>query len=286
MYKILTPSNTIKTFPQKAVVACQGVEGAYSQIACDKIFRNAKKKYYQTFEEVFQAIEREECRYGVLPIENSTAGSVNKVYDLLAKYSCYIVRGLKLKIEHNLLVVHGTKREDIKEIISHEQAISQCDDYLKSFKDITITVYENTAMAARKVADLKRNDLAALSSINCAELYNLEVLEEAVQDNNNNYTRFICISKKCEFYSGANRTSLMLILSHVPGALYKMLGCLYKYNVNLAKLESRPIKDRPDEYMFYFDIETGIEKQDYVSMLKEMEQLSQSMRYLGTYKNL
>lgn len=147
-------------FPQRATVACQGVEGAYSQIACDSIFKAPTVLYFNTFEHVFKAVESGMCQYGVLPIENSTAGSVNAIYDLMTKHNFSIVRSARLKVSHNLLCKHGVKKEDIKEIFSHQQAISQCAGYLSTLKGVKVTVVENTALAAQMVAQSERRDVA------------------------------------------------------------------------------------------------------------------------------
>ena len=248
-------SATPNLFPQRPTVACQGVEGAYSQIACDRLFKSPTIMYFQTFDHVFKAVESGMCQYGILPIENSTAGSVKAVYDLMLSHNFSIVRSARLKICHNLLTKHGTRLEDIKEVFSHEQAINQCADYLAGLKGVKVTVVENTAMASKMVAESERTDVAALSSRFCAELYGLKILQENVQDQDNNYTRFICISKRPEIYPGADRTSLMMILPHKPGSLYNVLAKFYALNINLQKLESRPLPGREFEFMFYFDIE-------------------------------
>ena len=160
--------NTPDLFPQRATVACQGIEGAYSQIACDSIFKSPTILYFNTFEHVFKAVESGMCQYGVLPIENSTAGSVNAIYDLMTRHNFSIVRSARLKVSHNLLGKYGVKKEDIKEVYSHQQAISQCADYLAGLKDVKVTVVENTAMAARMVAQSDRTDVATTSPASSA----------------------------------------------------------------------------------------------------------------------
>ena len=205
---------TQKVFPARALVACQGVEGAYSQQACDKLFEAPNIMYFKNFESVFAAVDQGLCRYGVLPIENSLAGSVNKVYDLMAKYNFSIARSTRLHIDHNLMAKPGTRLEEVKEIFSHEQAISQCSEFLAGLKNVKVTVFENTAMAAKMVSESERTDVAAISSHNCSALYGLDILKSSVQNIGNNYTRFICISKKLEIYPGANRTSLMLTIAN------------------------------------------------------------------------
>ena len=285
LYKAITDSieNTPKLFPQSPMVACQGVEGAYAQIACEKIFKSPFIMYFKNFDAVFNAIDKGLCQYGILPIENSTAGSVKKVYDLMIHHNFSIVRTFRLKVDHNLLANPGTKLEDIKEIYSHEQAINQCSEYLHNFPNAKIIPMENTAVAAELVSKSGRTDIAALSSRACEELYGLECLAASVQDEKNNRTRFICISKNLEIYPGADKTSIMMILNHKPGALYKVLARMYVLGINVIKLESRPIPDREFEFMFYFDLETSIYSEEFVQLMCELEDLCEDFKYLGSY---
>lgn len=278
--------NTPKLFPSKATVACQGVEGAYSQLACEKLFRLPGIFYFSNFDAVFSAIEKGLCQYGVIPLENSTAGSVNKVYDLMMRHNFRIVRSVRLKVDHNLLVKPGTKLSDIKEIYSHEQAINQCAGYLQKFSGVKIIPCENTAVAAKYVAQSETGDVAALSSRSCMKLYGLECLEESVQDKGNNFTRFICISKDLEIYPGADRTSLMMVLPHTPGSLYKVLSRFYALGLNLNKLESRPMPERNFEFMFYFDLDTSVYSPQFIQLMGEMETISEEFSYLGSYSEV
>lgn len=279
--KAITSTNNL--FPVQATVACQGIEGAYSQIACEKIFKHSNIVYFDKWEKIFDAIEQGFCEYGILPIENSTAGSVKKVYDLMVNRNFSIVRSVRLQVNHNLLAKKNTDLSEIKEIYSHEQAISQCSEFLSSLKGVKITKVENTAVAAKIVADSERDDIAAISSSECAEIYNLANIKKSVQNKDNNYTRFICISKNLEIYPGADKTSLMLILKHQPGALYKVLSRLYALDINLIKLESRPIADRNFEFMFYFDIETSIYSEEFVNLICELDGICDEFKYLGSY---
>ncbi len=278
---------TEKLFPQKASVACQGVEGAYSQLACEKLFKLPSILYFRDFENVFTAIESGLCKYGVIPLENSTAGSVNKVYDLMIKHDFSIIRSVRIKVDHNLLAKRGTKLEDIKEIFSHEQAINQCGEFIKALnKDVKITPVENTAVAAKMVAESGRNDVAAISSRSCIELYGLKCIQSSVQDKGNNYTRFICISKNLEIYPGADRTSIMLVTAHRPGALYKVLARFYALGINLIKLESRPLPDRDFEFMFYFDLDTSVYSEQFIQLLAELQYVCEEFKYLGSYSEV
>ena len=277
--------NTDPLFPKTATVACQGVEGAYSQLACEKLFRLPNIFYFNSFDAVFSAIEKGLCRYGIIPLENSTAGSVNKVYDLMMRHNFRIVRSVRLKVDHNLLVKPGTRMEDIKEIYSHEQAINQCARYLQKFSGVKIIPCENTAMAAKYVSEAG-SGAAALSSRSCAKLYGLTSLEESVQDQGNNYTRFICISKNLEIYPGADRTSLMLVLPHTPGSLYKVLSRFYALGINLNKLESRPLPERDFEFMFYFDLDTAVYSPQFIQLMGELQNICEEFNYLGSYSEV
>lgn len=279
-------NNTDKVFPSRARVACQGVEGAYSQIAAEKLFELPAISYYASFERVFEAIESGECRYGVLPIENSTAGSVKKVYELMVNHEFHIVRSARLKIDHNLLCHRGVRIEDINEVVSHEQAINQCAGFLKSLGNIKITVAPNTAVAAQTVAMSDRDDIAALSSRFCAELYGLESIASSVQDMGNNYTRFICISKEPEIYPGADKMSLMLVTDNKPGALYSVLSCFNALGVNMTKLESCPIPERDFESMFYFDFTVSVYSDKLERLLCELEARGERYRLLGAYSEI
>ena len=278
--------NTPKLFPQSPMVACQGVEGAYSQIACEKMFKNPCILYMKSFEAVFNAIDQGLCRYGVLPLENSTAGSVKKVYDLMIRHNFSIVRTFRLKVDHQLLVNPGTKLENIREIYSHEQAIGQCGEFLQKLKGVNVVAVDNTATAAEMVAKSGRTDVAAISSRACAEIYNLACLASNIQDKGSNRTRFICISKNLEIYPGADKTSIMMILNHKPGALYKVLARVYTLGINVTKLESRPIPDREFEFMFYFDLETSIYSEEFIQLICELDQLCEEFKYLGSYSEV
>ena len=285
LYKKITNAieNTPKLLTQTPMVACQGVEGAYSQIACEKIFKNPFIMYFKNFDGVFNAIEQGLCQYGILPLENSTAGSVKKVYDLMIQHNFSIVRTYRLKVDHNLLANPGAEISDIREIYSHEQAINQCSDFLKQLPGVKIIPVENTAVAAQMVCKSGRTDVAALSSRSCAELYGLNCLAASVQDKGNNRTRFICISKNLEIYPGSDKTSIMMVLSHRPGALYKVLARLYVLGINVTKLESRPIPDRDFEFMFYFDLDTSIYSEEFVQLMCELDDLCEEFKYLGSY---
>lgn len=273
-------------FPRDAYVACQGVEGAYQQIATDRIFRHANIGYFDTFDAVFRAVEENYADFGVLPIENSTAGSVNQVFDLMMRHNFHIVRTCRLKVDHNLLAKPGCGLGDIRHIYSHEQAINQCGEFLSSLEGVTVHACENTAMASKMVAESERRDVAALASRACARIYGLDVLASSAQDQGNNYTRFACISKDLSIYPGADRSTFMLVVNHEPGALYKVLAKFYDLDINIIKLESRPIPDRDFEFMFYFDIDCPAASPEFFTLVRSLESTCEEFRYLGSYSEV
>ena len=273
-------------FPTTAFVACQGVEGAYQQIATDRLFKHANINYFDTFEGVFRAVEQGFCEYGVLPIENSTAGSVNEVFDLMMKHDFHILRTCRLKVDHNLLAKPGTRLEDVRDIYSHEQAIAQCSHYLQSLSGARMHVCENTAIASKMVAESDRDDVAALASRACADLYGLTSLAQAVQDRDDNYTRFACIGRDLTIYPGADRSSLMLVVSNEPGSLFKVLAKFYALDINIIKLESRPIEGRDFEFMFYFDVDCPVAAPEFKELMSTLGNVCEQLRYLGSYREV
>lgn len=279
-------ADTPALFPQSAFVACQGVEGAYSQHAADRLFKHATISYFEEFEGVFRAVDQGFCKYGVLPVENSTAGTVNQVYDLMMRHKFSIVRSVRIKVDHNLLALPGAKLEGIRDIYSHQQAINQSRQFLDSLPNVTVHVAENTAAAAKMVAESGRTDVAALSSRSCAELYNLVALARNVQDSDANYTRFACIAKDLEIYPGADRTSLMVVTKNDPGSLYKVLARFYALDINLVKLESRPIPNSDFDFMFYFDVECPVAAPEFASLIASLDDVCEEYRYLGSYSEL
>lgn len=278
--------STPKNFPSRARVACQGVEGAYSQKACDKMFTLPDITYVSTFEQVFKAVESSLCEYGIVPLENSNAGSVNETYNLLAKHDFYIVRSLRLQINHVLLTKKGVKLENIKEIFSHEQAINQCSNYLRTLKGVKVTVVPNTAMAAKQVASLNRDDVACISSLDCVEQYGLQAHDIKIQNSDSNFTKFICIAKNLQIYPGANRTSLVFSTENKAGALYNVMARLASLGVNVIKLESRPIAGRDFEFMFYFDLDVSVYSPSFAQLIFELETQVTGFKYYGSYTEI
>ena len=270
-------------FPISATVACQGVDGAYSKVAADKLFDIPKVTYFKNFDAVFSAVDKGLCRYGVLPIENSNTGSISQVYDLMRKHSFYIVGSVRVHVKHTLASVKGATIGGIKKVYSHEQGLLQCDKYLKSLGVETVIV-ENTALAARMVAEAGDTSIAAICSPLASEIYSLSVLADDVQDNRDNYTRFICVSKHMQIFNHADKISIMLNASHTPGSLNKLLSRFSALGLNLTKLESRPVGNSHFEFMFYFDFEADIEDVRVVNLLAELDDGAGNFTFLGSYK--
>lgn len=274
-----------KPFPVSADIACQGVLGSNSYSAAVKLFPISDVTFFRTFEGVFGAVQKGLCAYGVLPIENSTAGSVNEVYDLMKKYDCHIVKAVRLKIDHCLAVAHGGSIDTIRKVMSHPQALSQCADYLKAHGWQSVAA-ENTAIAAKDLAQSGDTDVAVLCSKECAELYGLAVLQTSVQDSGANYTRFICIAKRLEVFAGSNKISVMTSLAHEPGSLHKTLGRFASIGLDLTKLESRPLADEPFRFMFYFDFDGNVFDEKIIALIAELENASDNFTFLGSYQEM
>lgn len=269
--------------PALATVACQGIKGANSGVAAQKFFPISNIVYVKNFEGVFGAVESGLCEYGVLPIENSTAGSVLEVYDLMRKHNFHIVKAARLRISHCLAAVDGANVSDIKTVVSHPQALMQCDEFIKK-SNFHAEADENTAIAAKRVAESGDKTVAAICSKECASAYGLKILQADVQDSDANYTRFILIQKDLCVYKGADKMSVMTSLPHESGSLNKILGRFSALGLNLTKLESRPIAGSDFEFMFYFDFEGDITDKNVQHLIAGLENDSENFVFLGAYK--
>ena len=272
-----------EVFPQTGLVACQGVEGANSQVACDRILPRGNIVDVKTFQAVASAVESGLCKFGVLPIENSSSGSVRAVYELLQDHKLSVVRSTRLCIRHELLALPGAKLSDITEIYSHEQAIGQCSRFLTGLNGVRVVPCDNTAAAAQMVAERGDKHVAAISSHPCAALYGLECLKDDIQDSDNNYTRFFCVAKDPVIYAGANRISLIIACENKPGALYDILSKLAALGINMTKLESCPVTGRNFEFIFFLELEASVHEPGVLPMLEELERSCESFQFLGSY---
>ena len=278
-------ASTPGRFPSAASVACAGVEGAYTQQAACRLVTFPTLFYFKGFDDVFAAVEKGMCDYGVLPIENSAVGSVTAVYDLMAKHDFKIVKAMKLRIRHVLLARPGVRLEDVREVASHPYALAQCAGFLREHPAIRRVPASNTAVAASELGRSDRTDAAVIASRECAELYGLSVLEEDISDVTSNYTRFICISRKSEIYPDAGKVSLLMNLGHRPGALSDVLVKFAAAGVNLTKLESRPIPGTDFEFRFIFELEASLRDERVLRLLAGLanDPEIEHFTFLGAY---
>jgi len=246
-----------------------------------KMVAEPQLTFKPSFLSVVEAVERGECRYGILPIENSTAGAVTGIYSLLLNHNVYIVRSAYVGVEHNLLAPKGTSLADVKEIFSHEQAINQCSVFLGSLGNVKLTYCPNTALAASNVAKSGRGDVAAIASHACADIYGLNVLKEGVQDVSGNRTRFVCISKEPEVYAGSEVTDIIASAKNEPGALASLLTRIYSFGINIKKLESMPLPS--GESGFFLSLESPASAPELGEVLTSLEEYGTVFRWLGSY---
>ena len=225
------------------------------------------------------------CRYGILPVENSSAGSVTAVYDQMVRHRFHIVRAIRQRIDHVLLALPGVAFSDVREVTSHAHALAQCSDFLHAHPAIRQTPAINTAVAARTLAASGRRDLAVIASRPCADLYGLSVVHEDISNSRSNYTRFLCISKDLEIYPDSRKFSLMMSLPHRPGALASILDRFTAIGVNLTKLESRPIPGMDFEFRFTFDFEARPGDERVLGLLAELssDPEIEHFTFLGAY---
>ena len=268
--------------PASAKVACQGRRGAYAHHAAEALFASPEISFYPDWAEVTEAVLDGRCDYGVLPIENSTRGSVSGVYDLLRSRQVRIVRGCRLAVRHALLGLPGTSLAEIREVRSHEQALGQCAAWLDGHPAMRRVTAPNTAMAAEAVAEAGRRELAAIASPDCAALYGLEVLVNDVTDCGFNYTRFVCIARDMAITPDADKLSLIVTLPHHSGTLAALLSRFAARGLNLTKLESVPIPDRDFEFKFCIDLDAP-EPTALPGLLDDLVGQVESMTVLGLY---
>lgn len=271
-------------FINAAEIGCQGTSGANSETAAKMIFGDKPVKFFHSFEDVFKAVESGEIQYGVLPIHNSTAGSVTATYDLMGKYSTYIVRTVCVEINHCLAAKSPIKPEEISCVYSHPQALAQCADYITAH-GLKSKDYGNTATAAEFVKASRETDrFAAVCSKDCAEALGLHIISDTVADCPVNRTKFICISKNLQVMPDADTISVMLQIPHTQGSLYRMLTKFYINGMNLCKLESRPVRDGSFEVMFYLDFTGKVTDRHVKALMTDLSTNLEYFRFLGTFR--
>lgn len=270
-------------FNQNTRVGFQGVEGSFSrQALADYFTDNVTTKKYEHFEDVFKALNNDEIDYGIVPIENSSTGSINDVYDLIRKNSIYIVGQQNISITQHLLGTNNSNLESIKEVYSHPQALAQCSNFLNQmhYKQIP---YTNTATSAQLIASLNDCTKSAIASLQAAKLYNLKVLKQNIHNAKTNHTRFIVIGRRLENSDQNNRISIVCTLKHEVGSLCKVLEVIKNYELNMVHIESRPLVLKPWEYYFYIDFEGNLEHENVKKAMKKINEYATTFKVLGTY---
>ena len=271
-------------FDRIGKIACPGTYGSYSQIACKQISPNAQIEFYNTFDEVFDAVITEKCDFGILPIQNSTAGSVTQTYELMKHYNFFIAGGTRVKVDHCLAARKGIDIRDIKTVLSHEQGLMQCSEFLKE-NSLTTQEYVNTALAAGFVRD-SSEPYAAICSEECAEEMGLNIISRGIGNSSENYTRFILISKDIFIADGANIISVSLSLPHSRSALYRLLTKFSVSGLNLLRLENKPIATKDFDVVFYLDFEGNVKNREVLSLMSELESELGYFKFLGNFKEM
>ncbi len=268
---------------KKNKVAFQGEIGAYSEEAALKFFnKDVKTIPCATFEDVFRLVEKGKANYGVLPIENSLEGSVGQNYDLLLKTNLKIFGELILRVEHCLIAEKGVKLDSIKDVYSHLQALGQCQEFLKKL-NVRLIPFYNTAGSVKMLKTKKLKNSAAIASERSARVYNMNILKKGIETNKKNFTRFFIVSKKEKGQTKNDKTSIVFTLKHSPGTLYKALGIFSICDINLTKIESRPIIGKPFEYNFYLDFEGHYKDKIIIEVLEILKQNCLFLKILGSY---
>ena len=264
-------------------VGYAGVPGAFGHQAMLDYFGEVANQNYINFEDVFKALVNNEIDYGIVPLENSSTGAINDNYDFVRNYDLYIVGEYSLPISQHLLGIKGSKIEDLKEVFSHPQGISQSTNFLDKYPNIERSNFSNTAASAKYISELNDKTKGAIASKVAAKLYNLDVLKENIHNSSSNHTRFIVIGRQLEDTKDANLCSIVFTLQQKVGALYSVLKTIKDQNINLSRLESRPIIDKNWQYYFYIDFEGSIHDQNVVKALQQMETHCLSLRVIGNY---
>lgn len=278
---ILSDLGRLPSTPVRA--ACQGVECSYSHLACETAFTQPAITFYPAFEDVFSAVAQGQAEFGVVPIENTLAGSVTDNYDLLLRHELSIIGSVTVPIAHCLLGVPGAKQEQLRHIYSHPQALHQCSDFFSAHRQIEAHSYSNTAASAQYVANLGDPATAAIGSLACAGRYGLCVLEEGLQNRKDNFTRFVIIARQPIRHPLCSRISLVIRVAHRAGSLYSALSRFAQQGINLLKLESRPIPDSPFEFLFYWDFDGNLLDPKVQQVIEDLQEDVIFLRYLGNY---
>jgi len=270
--------------PVNSKIAYQGEPGAFSQHAAGKVFgTDLKPVPCFSPDDVFEAVLRKRADFAVIPIENTLAGSIHQNYDLLARHSLAVVAETSLRIEHNLIVHKGVNMRQIRKVYSHPAALEQCSRFLRRYKSLETVSFYNTAGSVKYIHDKKLKDAAAIASVDAARIYRMQVLRRGIEDEPENYTRFLVLARKGAMIMGGEKTSVVFGLENTPGALFKALSVFALRNIDLMKIESRPNRGKPWEYLFYIDFQGDVRSRESRNALRHLRELSPYLKVLGSY---
>jgi len=268
----------------RTIVAFQGELGAFSQQASRKIFGPSIKLLpCVTFDDVFEAVGRKKAELAVIPIENSLAGSIHQNFDLLSRHSLEAIAETYVRIEHNLIAHPGTTLEKIEQIYSHPVALAQCQRVLRKWKKVEKVSFYDTAGSVKHIYERGLRNAAAIASLDAARIYGMKVLARGIEDNRENYTRFLALAPRGRFAPAGNKTTIVFGLRNQPGALFKALSVFALRNIDLTKIESRPIHGKPWEYLFYVDLRSDIRSRECSNALRHLQEMTLYFRVLGCY---
>ena len=265
-------------------VGCPGTIGAYTHIAAKKLFPENDIKFYYNWNEVFEAVENREIDFGILPIQNSTAGTVSLTYELMKEYDFYITSSVLVKISHCLAVKKGTDLKQVKKVISHQQALAQCSDFIKAHNFEPVE-YVNTALAAEYILH-SNEQLSTICSEEWANALGLEIVNTEIANANENYTRFICISKDIYISDNADVISVSLSLPHTTGALYRLLTKFSVIGLNLLRIESKPIASKDFNVVFYLDFAGSVKQPEVAQIIAALKSELDYFKFLGNYSEV
>lgn len=270
--------------PSGSTVAFQGELGAFSQRAAYQIFgRSIDPLPCFSFDQVFERVARDREALAVIPIENSLAGSIHQNFDLLARHRLEAIAETYVRIEHNLIAHRGRRLQQVRQVYSHPVALAQCQQFLRKFRRIEEVSFYDTAGSVKHIREKGLRDVAAIASSDAARIYGMAILRRGIEDNPENYTRFLAMAARGRFARGGGKTTVVFGLKNEPGALFKALSVFALRNIDLTKIESRPIHGKPWEYLFYVDLHSDIRSRECSNALRHLQEMTLYFRVLGSY---
>jgi prephenate dehydratase len=270
--------------PPGTTVAFQGELGAFSQRASYQVFgKEIEPLPCVSFDEVFEKASKKRAKLAIIPIENSLAGSIHQNYDLLSRHRLEAIAETYVRIEHHLIAHRGLRPSQIKQIYSHPVALAQCQKFLRKMRKAEKVSFYDTAGSVKYIREKGLREAAAIASADAARIYEMSIIQRSIEDNRENYTRFLALARRGEFSSGGEKTTVVFGLKNEPGALFKALSVFALRNIDLTKIESRPIHGKPWEYLFYLDLQSDSRSRECSNALRHLQEMTLYFRVLGSY---